>query len=117
MNDKSDENWVSMSDKALGELIGNFIKQNRLDQNKSQELVSELAGISRSTLGLLEKGEKVTLSTLIQVLRVLDLLYIMSVFKMNDEISPLEYARLKKNIRKKSSGKRIEKKDKEDLGW
>ena len=46
------------------------------------------AGISRSTLSLLERGETVTLSTLIQVLRVLGQLNIMQAFTVQQNISP-----------------------------
>lgn len=99
MNDISDINWISMSDKELSETIGNFIKYHRLNRNKTQKVVSAAAGISRSTLSLLERGENVTLSSLIQVLRILDLLYIMDVFQVKDEISPIEYAKLKKKRR------------------
>lgn len=99
MNDISDINWISMSDKELSETIGKFIKHHRLNRNKTQKVVSAAAGISRSTLSLLERGENVTLSSLIQVLRVLDLLYIMDVFQVKDEISPIEYAKLKKKRR------------------
>lgn len=102
MNDISYNDWVSMSDKALGETIGRFIKHHRLNQNKTQEEVSVEAGISRSTLSLLERGEKVTLSSLIQVLRVLDLLHLMDVFQVSDEISPIEYAKLQKNKRQRA---------------
>ena len=117
MNDNSYVDWVSMSDKALSETIGKFIRHNRLNQNKPQDEVATAAGISRSTLSLLERGEKVTLSTLLQVLRVLDLLYVMDAFKISDEISPVEYAKLKKNRRKKASGKRTHNITKENLGW
>jgi len=102
-------NWLSMSDKALTEIIGNFIKHHRLNQNKTQDKVSAEAGISRSTLSLLERGETVSLSTLIQVLRVLDLLYIMDVFQVKNEISPIEYAKLQKNKRKRTRNKLQEK--------
>jgi len=117
MNDKSYIDWVSMSDKALSETIGAFIKHNRLNQNKTQNEVSKDAGISRSTLSLLERGETVTLSTIIQVLRVLDLLYIMSVFEVNNQISPIEYAKLQKNKRKRASNKKLNTNTNEDLGW
>jgi len=99
MDEKSYNHWVSMSDKALAENLGSFIKHHRLNQNKTQEEVSAAASISRSTLSLLERGETVTLNTFIKVLRVLDLLYIMDNFEVKQEISPIEYARLKKNIR------------------
>ena len=117
MNDISYKDWLSMSDKALGETIGKFIQHHRLNQNKSQNEVSRAAGISRSTLSLLERGEKVMLSTLLQILRVLDLLYVMDVFKINEEISPIEYARLKKKERKKASGKNSGNNKTDDLGW
>ena len=106
-----------MSDKALTETIGAFIKHNRLNQNKTQDEVSKAAGISRSTLSLLERGETVTLSTVIQVLRVLDLLYIMSVFEIKDQISPIEYAKLQKNKRQRASNKNANTNTNEDIGW
>jgi len=98
-------NWFSMTDKGLTAVIGRFIKHSRLNQNKSQIDVAKDAGISRSTLSLLEKGETVSLGSLIRVLRVLDLLYIMDVFEIEDEISPIEYAKLKKNRKKRSRTK------------
>ena len=117
MNDKSYIDWVSMSDKALTETIGAFIKHNRLNQNKTQGEVSKAAGISRSTLSLLERGKTVTLSTVIQVLRVLDLLHIMNVFEVKDQISPIEYAKLQKNKRQHASNKNAKTNTNEDLGW
>ncbi len=117
MNDITYINWASMSDKALIETIGRFIKHHRLNQNKSQTEVSEAAGISRSTLSLLERGEKISLSTLIQLLRVLDILFVMDVFAVKDEISPIEYAKLKKSKRQRARKKSKDGDSKEDLGW
>ena len=117
MNDISYVEWKVMSDNSLMETIGNFIQSHRLNQNKSQDQVATAAGISRSTLSLLERGEKVRIDTLIQVLRVLDLLYIMDVFKIQEQISPLEYAKLKKKQKKQASPRKDSNNDKEDLGW
>ena len=117
MNDTSYNNWISMSDKALGATIGNFIKHHRLHQNKTQEEVSDSAGISRSTLSLMERGEKVTLSSLIQVLRVLDLLHIMDIFQISNEISPIEYAKLQKNKRQRSRNQKVIQKSNQDSEW
>ena len=117
MNDKSYILWNSLSDKSIMETIGRFIQSHRLTQNKSQNQVATAAGISRSTLSLLERGEKVRIDSFIQVLRVLDLLYIMDVFKIEDQISPIAYAKLKKKKRKKASTKKTEDGTKEDLGW
>jgi transcriptional regulator with XRE-family HTH domain len=106
-----------MSDKSLMETIGKFIQSHRLNQNKSQDQVSSAAGISRSTLSLLERGKTIRTDSLIQVLRVLDLLYIMEVFRTQDQISPLAYAKLKKKQRKQASPKKDSNSDKHDLGW
>ena len=94
-----------MSDKALAMHIGAFIKHHRMEQNKTQEVLAKAAGISRSTLSLLERGEAVTLATLIQVLRVLDKLFILDVFTVEQDISPLMLARMEKKKRKRASGK------------
>ena len=76
-----------------------------MEQNKTQEVLAKAAGISRSTLSLLERGEAVTLATLIQVLRVLDKLYVVDVFSVQQDISPLMLARMEKEKRKRASGK------------
>ena len=102
MNDKQYIDWVSMSDAALAQTIGTFVKHHRLAQNKTQEEVANAANISRSTLSLLEKGEAVTVPTLLQVFRVLDLLYIMNSFKIQEEISPLELAKLEQQKRQRA---------------
>lgn len=115
MTDNSFTNWTSMSDKALAELIGGFIKHHRMEQNKTQHILATEAGIGRSTLSLLERGETVTLATLIQVLRVLDQLQLMEVFTIQQSISPLTLAKLEKAKRKRASGKREETKD--EINW
>jgi transcriptional regulator with XRE-family HTH domain len=64
--------------------------------------VAEAAGISRSTLSLLERGETVTLATLIQVLRVLDQLQVMEAFDVQQSISPMALAKAEKEKRKRA---------------
>ena len=97
-----------MNDKALAEQIGTFVKHHRIEQNKTQDILANAAGISRSTLSLLERGETVTLATLLQVLRVLDQLHVMEVFMVQQTISPLALAKMEKNKRKRASGKKEE---------
>ncbi len=105
MTDLSYVNWDSMSDGALAEHIGVFIKHHRMEQNITQDTLAKAAGISRSTLSLLERGETVTLATLIQVLRVLDQLHTMETFSVQQTISPLALAKMEKKKRKRASGK------------
>ena len=105
MSDNSYIQWNSMSDKALIKMIGKFIQHHRLNQNKSQSDVAKAANISRSTLSLLERGEKVTLNSLIQILRILDLLHIIEIFKIDNQISPIEYAKIQKKKRSRARSK------------
>ncbi len=99
MTDKSFKQWHSMSDKALTMQIGAFIRYHRLEKNKTQDALAYEAGISRSTLSLLERGETVTLATLIRVLRILDQLQVMDAFDISETISPLMLAKAEKEKR------------------
>lgn len=103
MTDFSNTNWSSLSDNAILAQLGNFIKTERLRQNRSQSDVSESAGISRSTLSLLERGESVNLATLIQVLRVLDRLNALDGFQVEEIVRPLELAKQKRSERQRAS--------------
>ncbi len=114
MTDKSYMKWVSMSDDSLAGQVGTFIKHHRLEQNKTQHLVAETAGISRSTLSLLERGETVTVATLIQVLRVLDLLQVMDAFEVQQRISPLALAKAEQDKRKRARSIKANNIDKSD---
>ena len=95
-NDISYMDYHNLSDVAILRQIGAFVKHHRINQQKSQDQLSSDAGISRSTLSLLERGEKVNLITLIQVLRVLDQLDWLAEFELSQTISPIEYIKLQK---------------------
>lgn len=118
MTDKSYKEWLSMSDKALTEHIGAFIRHHRMEQNRTQNELASAAGISRSTLSLLERGETVTVATLIQVLRVLDQLNIMSVFEVRETLSPLALAKVQKEKRQRAGGRPVTKfESSEETDW
>ncbi len=117
MTDKSFKNWSAMSDRAIAAHIGAFVRHHRLAQNRRQEELSTAAGISRSTLSLLERGETVTVITLIQVLRVLDQLQVLSAFEVRETISPLALAKLQKEKRQRARGKSSNIKNKEESDW
>src|SRR5690606_7021040 len=113
--------YTQMSDGAIVAHIGGFIKHTRTTQNKTQAQLAKAAGLNRWTLGQIENGESITLSSLIQILRALDCLNILEGFDYSEEISPLEYAKLKKRqirerVRNKTSDKNDEK-NQNDLGW
>lgn len=117
MTDKSFKEWASMSDKALAETVGSFVKYHRMVQNKTQDELASAAGISRSTLSLLERGETVTVTTLIQVLRVLDQLAVFNAFEVRETISPLALAKLQKEKRQRARKKAGQDRHLEDTNW
>lgn len=105
MTGLSYNNYHAMSDKAIAIQIGSFIKHQRIAQNKTQDVLAKAAGISRSTLSLLERGETVTLATFIQVLRVLDQLHFLEHFTIQEFVSPILLAKQEKYKRKRASSK------------
>ena len=106
MNDIPYNNIHQSSDNQLIDIIGQFVKHHRLQQNLSQQQVADAANISRSTLSLLERGETVNLTTLIQVLRVLDLLHVLNTFQIKKQISPIALAKMQQATRKRVSTKK-----------
>lgn len=117
MNDISRINWGAMSDDTIARQIGEFVKHHRMRQNKTQDALARDAGISRSTLSLLERGETVTMATLIQVLRVLDQLQVLDGFAIAEQPSPLALAKAEQKKRQRVSSARKRDGDNEDTDW
>jgi transcriptional regulator with XRE-family HTH domain len=113
----TNENWVSMTDGSIIKTIGTYIKHQRLEQNKTQAQVAKEAGINRWTLSQIENGESITLATLIRILRVLDLLHVLEIFTVEEEVSPIEYAKLKEKRKKRARPKSKNVSSNGDLGW
>jgi transcriptional regulator with XRE-family HTH domain len=106
MNEKNYINWLSMSDQTIAQKMGEFVRHHRLAQNFTQQDVADKAQISRSTLSLLERGETVTVPTLLQVLRVLDQLHALDGFQIQKQISPLTLAKEEQQKRKRARRKK-----------
>jgi transcriptional regulator with XRE-family HTH domain len=116
--DNTNINWASKSDTDIFAAVGNFIKHHRLTQNITQEQLAKAAGLNRYTINQIEKGQSVNLLSLIQLMRALDQLHVLACFEVKDEISPIEYVRLKKSsqLRERARNKNSNL-QKEDLGW
>ena len=95
-------NMARLSDDAIITKIGNFVKQERLAQNITQQQLAAKAGINRTTLSELELGHRCQLITLIQVLRILDKLQILDVFEYIKPISPMMLAEMEVKYQTKS---------------
>jgi transcriptional regulator with XRE-family HTH domain len=109
-------NKNEISDPALIKSIGSFIRNHRLEQNKSQSQLSEEAGINRSTLSQFENGMNSNLLTLIQLLRALNILHILDIFTIEKQISPLQLARMDK-LKRLRAGRREKKEKKPESDW
>lgn len=103
MMDITDKNLKAISDISLLNLLGEFVKHQRLLQNKTQGQLAKEAGINRSTLSEFEQGKRSNTLTLIQLLRALNQLHIFENFKIVEQISPIQLAKLEKKKRKRAS--------------
>ena len=115
--EKTNTEWISMTDAAIMQTIGRFVKQKRLQLNKSQSQLATEAGLNPYTISQIENGGSVTLSTLIQLLRALDVLYVLDNFKIKEEISPIQYAKIQKNKRQRARNNNKPDTSKDDIGW
>src|SRR5262245_53012549 len=106
MMERSDISTNAMANRAFLGLIGKFIKEFRLGQNKTQEELAGLAGINRSTLVQIENGKGGTLLSFIQLLRALDQLYILKNFEIKPQISPIQLAKLQESKRMRARKKK-----------
>jgi transcriptional regulator with XRE-family HTH domain len=117
MMEKSIKNWHAMSDPAMLEQLGEFIKQTRLQQNKTQQQIATAAGINRSTMVQIEKVGGGTLLSFIQILRALEQLQIFEHFEIKQQFSPLQLAKLEQNKRQRASAKKDTQNKKPKSDW
>lgn len=96
--------WYGMSDKAIIRDIGKRLKQIRLNKNITQQELSEKSGVHRTTISKIETGQKISLLTLIQVLRGLGELQRLENIIPEEIVSPIQLARLQGKKRKRASG-------------
>lgn len=116
MTELNDKQWTTMSDTALVEIIGAFIKHQRLEQNKTQAQLAKESGINRETLSLFENGVSGNLITFIRILRSLNLIYMLQDFQTKQQISPLQLLKLEQNKRKRAKST-TNKKEKPKSDW
>lgn len=92
-----------MTDKAILAEIGQRIKRERLEKNISQKNLAEIAGLDRTTVGLVENGKSFTALTLIEIMRGLKILEGINSFLPEIGPSPIELSKLKGNQRQRAS--------------
>lgn len=107
---------VLMSDEAILKELGDRLKQERLNQNLSQDELAEAAGLGRRTITNIENGHGGTLTTFVGMLRALDKLNHLDLFLPPNTISPIALADNNGLYRQRATGKRKTLDVKEDAG-
>ena len=94
------------TDEAILAELGGRLAQRRLELQLTQEMLAEQAGVSKRTVERIEAGSTAQMSTLIRVLRVLELLDRLETLVPEAGPRPMDLVRLKGKARKRASGKR-----------
>lgn len=102
---------------AIMRQIGSKLKELRIEKNMKQAELADASGVSVFTISSVENGKTTSLLTIVQLLRALEHLDYLDSFFQEETVSPIAYAKLlknnKKKIRVKSSNTEINKGDSE----
>ncbi len=99
------KNIETANNQAIRQELGKRLKSERLNQNITQAVLAERAGISRRTLVGAESGKPFTIDTFLSILRELGHLAQIDLFLPEPELSPIQLSKLKGKKRQKASGK------------
>ena len=103
------------SDTAILEELGHRLARIRIQRNLTQASLAEQAGISKPTLERIEAGRDAQVSSLIRLLRVLDMLHVLDNTISAARPSPMERLKTKGRQRRRASSQT--KKDEESKPW
>ncbi len=95
-----------LSDEAILAELGSRLAQRRLELQLTQEMLAEKAGVSKRTVERLEAGATTQLSTVIRILRVLELLDRLESLVPEAGPRPMDLLRLKGKARKRAGGRK-----------
>ncbi len=95
-----------LSDDAVLSEIGQRIAQYRIRIGMTQAILAEQSGVSKRTLERIEAGASAQISTIIRLLRALDLLSALDVAIPESTTGPMDLLKRKGKTRKRASKKR-----------
>jgi len=95
-----------LTDEAILAELGGRLVQRRLELQLTQQMLAEQAGVSKRTVERIEAGATAQMSTLVRILRVLELLDRLEALVPAAGPRPMDLVRLKGKARKRASGKR-----------
>ena len=95
-----------LTDEAILGELGKRFAQRRLELQLTQEMLAEQAGVSKRSVERVEAGAATQISTMIRMLRVLELLDRLETLVPEAGVRPMDLLKLKGKARKRASGKR-----------
>jgi len=93
-----------LTDSAVLTELGSRLSRRRLDRNMSQLQLADEAGVGRSALQSIERGEPVAVTSFIRVLRALGLADALNRLVPEPTASPMELLRLQGRQRQRATG-------------
>jgi transcriptional regulator with XRE-family HTH domain len=109
-------NKLLTDDAALAE-IGKRIARYRIDSRMTQAELAEQAGVSKRTVERIEAGASVQFSTVIRILRVLDLLQGLDRMIPEPVPRPLDLLKQKGKVRQRASSSKPPEKAPKKWSW
>ena len=98
---KSYMDIYAQTNDAIMRQVGSKLKELRIEKNMKQTELADAAGVSVFTISAVENGKMTSLITIVQLLRALEHLDYLTSFFQEETISPIAYAKLMKNNKKK----------------
>lgn len=89
-------NVYGLSNAGIFKMIGDFVKQTRINKHLTQAELATKAGLNRTTISLFEAGEKGNIETLIRIMRALEKLQFFEQLDPRFNIDPLANIDLEK---------------------
>lgn len=90
-----------ITDTEYLELLGNRVRDKRLQENITQQELADFCGVSRRTISLFEKGNGVNLLSFVRILRKFDL--DTSLVELIPEVNDIDPFKITKNKRERAS--------------
>ena len=95
-----------LTDEAILVELGGRLVRRRLELQLTQEMLAEQAGVSKRTVERVEAGATTQMSTMIRILRVLELLDRLETLVPEAGLRPMDLLKLKGKERKRARSKR-----------
>lgn len=106
-----------LSDSAVLKELGHRITQYRLNQDKTQVALAQEAGVSNRTMARVEHGQSVQASSIIRILRALQLVENLDTLIPEPAVSPVQQLKMQGKQRQRASSKSAKPKKQEPWSW